>query len=681
MAYGEKYRGYTKSFGGGDYQVRIYQDGWTGATTDITIAQDGIIYSMPEVEDIFNPIRGTTVTVTAESNVNYFFEEFFTTEFGEYKLELYDVNSASIIWEGFNVIEVYQESFEAPPYFSTLKFIDGLAELKNIEFPNTGNLQHLMQIIRLCLNQINDLNIFEVYDLFEDNMTTGANQSMWVQAYTNTDSYVNIRDNDEGTMSCYEVLGHVLRSFGCTICQMDGAWWIVRVINQANPAFIYREFLPAVGSESSTTVNSNGTLNIAKNVVNSTSYVFGSNYRQLGNSGTFSLAEKNSRVCYEFEVMGKDSSGGVLFNPKLFYINNPKNGPSDYWTATGMTAGSANNPQPTDDYYAFFNNGQTFINLDAQTSGTSYQNKYFEQVKNNLYVNSNDKLNYSITLGAENDSNRMTSVAARFKIVLFHIATSTYYTLYDDGTWSDGVNNDFSITLQARNTYGGLPSLYTYEIPDYLLTNIPVTGLCNLTVRYYKPQGPATKVHIKGFDVIYLQGNAPQKQIRCVELDNYKKTYKVEAFHGTSDFPPATKILRNSIGEPLTTFDGGTELREILVDDILRIKGRNNRIINTSIEGEISPFTKYQISMDYPSGTVTQDFIATAFSANLMRDSIAINLEQIEDAAYTAVNTIDVEEATTDDQQSSPPTARQAPNNINNGSQADSDGSGQDSFM
>jgi hypothetical protein len=229
--------------------------------------------------DMLDPVKGSSLKLEIYSETDFAYEDFFTANYGTYKIELIkDPNGTpETKWVGFNESRTYSEPFIDTPYPSSIKFTDGLAHLKFELFEDSGSPyagnKSLIEVIRLCTNQLPEgLSVREVINVFEDDFNDTSTDSPLNQAYIDTGLFKE--KDDKGSESdfkgwdCRKVLDEICRIFGATMFQSEGKWWIVKITELKASPLTWREYLPRVGSESTITVDSTGTTNQELSITN-----------------------------------------------------------------------------------------------------------------------------------------------------------------------------------------------------------------------------------------------------------------------------------------------------------------------------------------------------------------------------------------------------------------------------
>ena len=232
MAYGTKYRlAYTDNFSQ-SVQIDLQQDGYSGGVTAVSGAGTPLIINHDTINDfIFEPLLGTWVTVRLLATSNFLYNEFFTTDSREWKVE--NTVAGSVTFTGFVSPDNYQQPYKAAPYHIEIVATDQIGALRGLPFPTQmSTYDNLLDIniIAGCLAQTGlNLNMREGINLYEENMDQTSADSPLDQCYRDMEAYIN----DDGTMmDCYTILRDILLNYQAVIRQVDNEWHIWRPSEQ-----------------------------------------------------------------------------------------------------------------------------------------------------------------------------------------------------------------------------------------------------------------------------------------------------------------------------------------------------------------------------------------------------------------------------------------------------------------
>ena len=210
MAYGAKWEFTFNSNNGVTTIIRVSKDGYSGSKTYRALGKAPVLKMSKN-----GNIKTTSLSFDCECKVDGEFSEFYTTNPREFKVEVFRWNT--VIFTGFLVTEIFAEPLIAPPYDVSINAVDGLSELKMVDFTPTGSqklITHLKNILdqtgmSYALNIVSDLRF-------------GADTSL------NFIKYATINLDYMAGKTCYEVLEYLMDTLHATIFLYSSSWCIVR---------------------------------------------------------------------------------------------------------------------------------------------------------------------------------------------------------------------------------------------------------------------------------------------------------------------------------------------------------------------------------------------------------------------------------------------------------------------
>lgn len=224
MAYGTLY---THSFydrSGSYWEYEILKENYTGDATELIGGANPLVFSSDKSGDDWEtPIMATMAVAQVVCTRNFEFHEMLTGKKWQYKLSVN--KDSSLFWVGFLVPEEYGEPYVQPPYIVELRFIDGLAHLKNIYYENTScsGLVMLSRMLHACLNQIpSELDLRESIDIYENSLDNDDSRN---SGFTANYAY---RRFFQGK-SYYDILRTLLVTRYSYIVQAAGTWVVKRI--------------------------------------------------------------------------------------------------------------------------------------------------------------------------------------------------------------------------------------------------------------------------------------------------------------------------------------------------------------------------------------------------------------------------------------------------------------------
>lgn len=221
-----------KDLTGNDYTVQVCQNGFTGSTTSVQGgATPAVISMMAEGDDKFQHIKATEATLELVSDVSMKYLSLYISPNKTYFVRIYR-NTTQLLWRGWINPEYFSEPFLCvpPSYTSTITATDGLAELKNVDFPIPSYMvfkHSMISYIATCLEQIGfEADIYVGINFSATTTADGAVTSRLLEYL-----YLDYRSmaNGETLWTCYDVLYEILSTLNARIYQNNGAWYIEKI--------------------------------------------------------------------------------------------------------------------------------------------------------------------------------------------------------------------------------------------------------------------------------------------------------------------------------------------------------------------------------------------------------------------------------------------------------------------
>ena len=210
MAYGAKWEFTFDSTNGVETLIRISKDGYSGSAVKRPLGAAPVIKQSQN-----GSIKTTSLSLQVECQVDGEFSEFYTTNPKAFKVEVF--RGYTTVFEGFLVTEIFAEPLIAPPYDVSINAVDGLSELKMVDFVPTGS-QLLITHLKNILDNTGQANSVQIVSGLRFGMDTAIN---FVRNAT-----INL-DYMEGK-TCYEVLEYILRTLHATVQWYADRWLIIR---------------------------------------------------------------------------------------------------------------------------------------------------------------------------------------------------------------------------------------------------------------------------------------------------------------------------------------------------------------------------------------------------------------------------------------------------------------------
>ena len=239
MAYGAKWEFTFDSTNGVGTLIRISKDGYSGSVTKRPLGKAPVIKQSKN-----GRIKTTSLSLQAECQVDGEFSEFYTTNPKAFKVEVYRSNTP--VFEGFLVTEIFSEPLIAPPYDVSINAVDGLSELKMVDFVPTG-MQKLITHLKNLLDNTGADNAIQIVSGLRFSGDTAINFVKNAQ--------IDL-DYMEGK-TCYEVLDYILCTLHATVQWYADRWLIIREndVVVSNNGSVGCYFVNRFGTVSSTSVD------------------------------------------------------------------------------------------------------------------------------------------------------------------------------------------------------------------------------------------------------------------------------------------------------------------------------------------------------------------------------------------------------------------------------------------
>ncbi|NIA28709.1 MAG: hypothetical protein GWP06_02200, partial [Actinobacteria bacterium] len=234
MAYQKKYYFSFISIKGRNNIVEIWQD-----TTDIITAQEitgasnPFRVSLPKLNNIFQPVRGTgcLLNIISETDMEFLNSLYHTTPL-EFQVRHYV--SGILNWIGFLNSEMYREPFSFNSnYPVALNGNDGMALLDRFKFiqtdlSNYSGLKSLWDILFICLNKIGLPwgNVFYYLSFSFSDFSGSADKTPFHELYEDCS---NFYDEDGEAMTLRQVIENILNPFGAILLIKGGDIYITDI--------------------------------------------------------------------------------------------------------------------------------------------------------------------------------------------------------------------------------------------------------------------------------------------------------------------------------------------------------------------------------------------------------------------------------------------------------------------
>ena len=171
MAYAVKFRLDFDDVLGNDKRVEILQDGYdiNNGINDLIGTDDPVSITWDQDDDFYDPIIGSTceINLFVTNTTNY--DNFYDADEREYKIRISYKDTGGtyqIYWEGWLLVDQFQEAVTSNPYPITLRGYDGLGSLNGFTQPLTNSSgNQLAGVFMVFIHEIlENINLgFDIY--------------------------------------------------------------------------------------------------------------------------------------------------------------------------------------------------------------------------------------------------------------------------------------------------------------------------------------------------------------------------------------------------------------------------------------------------------------------------------------------------------------------------------------
>jgi len=433
MAYSTKYYTTFDDFSGNTFTVNLKKNNYSSGTTvinsfDLTPL---VINYRGGKDDINNGVHGSECTFrfySRESDSSVF-DEIYTSNYKDWMIEV--LKGGVLYWTGYVKPENLSRPFLKNSYFITLSAVDGLADLKNIEYPSasaTGDTG-LITIIKTCLNQTGIELDFEIQNNIYESVLMTSSEFLFEQVKANSKRFKDDKDGRVKYINCYSVLNFVLNSLNSKIIQSGGKYIITNQDEQNSKKWSI-DYTALTGA--STTYNRNIDI---------------TNYKVIANTDDLSQMQPYKKI--ETTFRNKYVNDISVINNSTFDTN-----------ITNWTNGSS-----TFAFYQFAFDSSGRLRVTEPFIGTPNTEKYFTSANFTVTkVGDTDYLNIEAEVELTQPTYSAGSTNPRLQFTLIYPDASTVV----DGLGIMDVGNRIyrSTTNKFRITATGNYQLRVHIIPD-----------------------------------------------------------------------------------------------------------------------------------------------------------------------------------------------------------------------
>jgi len=472
--------------------------------------------------------------------------------------------------------------------------------------------KHIIEVLRIALNKLPyQLSIKEIVNIYEDDHTESATDSPLTQTFVSTKTYRDaIQDGDrpsEEAWDCRRVVEEVLREFGVRMFQWDHVWYIIRIDEWTTSTFTFRQFAPAVGSESGTATESTGTL------ANTVTFPAADRHWK-DQTPVLEINPKVELITHRYKSFSLPTSGNDLIRNGNFILWEEGAMPLYWRSGTGLdeTAYDTKTGKFNDgtrDYFGF-----KFRQADLDGLAAIDTTISMEMTNENIFVSATDTIRISFDFSIDltdiftdlNGAERGWAETGYLVSLWFKISLGSFDLVGDfqSATWQSGASEPFfKFDMSPFNT----PQIFfTAEANRLSITKsittptLPETGERDFTFTVYAPFTnldaaealdsnialTINEARIGNLYGIYLPADIEptDERVTSVVLDIDAREEEIIAFHGDGPNQFSETSFRLSNGNITndwhrTGVSENKKIHEILLEDIVDLRGDFTRKI------------------------------------------------------------------------------------------------------
>ena len=234
MALAKRYEGGFISIAGTHYRFEIWQEGWSGGSSDIAVTSDPLTIEWSETDKL-EPVQSSNAKLTLYSDNDRQFVDLYTVKAGSIRLDIY--REDVLYWSGTLDPELYEEPFAYKTDYGVELTFSDLSMLDRLNWQETGFMT-LQQVIETALS----LSCIHYSGIVKHISTSGAGSGRGTLLETVSVQCQNFYNEDGEAMSVREVLDEVLRPFSLRLIQKAGNIYIYD-LNEIYTAFNTEEIV------------------------------------------------------------------------------------------------------------------------------------------------------------------------------------------------------------------------------------------------------------------------------------------------------------------------------------------------------------------------------------------------------------------------------------------------------
>jgi len=240
MAYNVKYEISYRNISGDSFLLEILKEG--EFSEELALAKN-VIHNFTRVEDVFNPLRASTLDINIEASTENLLLDFANFEEFDFKVRFY-INSQQI-FEGWINPDGYFQDWVNSKWVISLQAVDGIGALKNLEFSDIVQNQDVpfkvnpreANYLYAIMERLGYILPFTIGDDINNNLGVPNDWTDFKKRILDPDVFRNQNGN---FLDCETVLKDLLAKYNLCISQanIDGrlCWYIRRVYYGTLPA-------------------------------------------------------------------------------------------------------------------------------------------------------------------------------------------------------------------------------------------------------------------------------------------------------------------------------------------------------------------------------------------------------------------------------------------------------------
>lgn len=233
MAYGLKYKAYHWNVDGLQKEIRFYKQDYSGSVTTWLTEKSGLSHSIGSDDTLFPK----DAIITSQREFTFVFKQRYDlTEFvynrKTFKVEIFDVDSATVEWSGWVEPWGAEHEYKKEPYIATITAGCGLSQLARKRYVNneTETEKTELLILQECLSQMgSDLPLRVSIHLKEVSFSGDVRYGL-SSAKIDTNRFY---ESTGERMYCDIIVNNILQKFSAQLFQHQNKWVIVSTPDHA----------------------------------------------------------------------------------------------------------------------------------------------------------------------------------------------------------------------------------------------------------------------------------------------------------------------------------------------------------------------------------------------------------------------------------------------------------------